>query len=362
MKQVSLNQVILKNPLVMAPMTTQLSFFNGIVTEDEINYYANRSKDVGMVITGASNVQKKGKGWFGELGVYSDAHIEGLSRLASAIKGEGAKAVLQLFHAGRMTSSAVLNGEQPVSASQVKAMRANAEEPRALTNEEIYQVIEDFKHATYRAIQAGFDGIELHGANTYLIQQFYSPHSNRREDQWGGTLDKRFMFIEKLTDAIGKVIKEHASEGFIFGYRFSPEEYEIPGIRMEDTRILIERLSVKPIDYLHLSVNDYQRQSIQKEYQGQSLIEWVHTLTKGKIPLMGVGGVTTKEDVAQVLSHCELVAVGHALLIDPRWGKKIIEGRENDIRTRKDLGNDKELEMTDVPELWEFVQRLRPDK
>lgn len=174
------NGVTLRNPLIMAPMTTQLSFFNGELTQDEITYYTNRSHHIGAIITAAANVQPVGKGWEGELGIFDDKFIPKLSQLASEIKPNGAKAIVQIFHAGRMKSHLTNGGLTPVSASAVAAERENAEIPRALKDEEILQVIEDFKFATKRAIQAGFDGVEIHGANTYLIQQFFSPHSNRR--------------------------------------------------------------------------------------------------------------------------------------------------------------------------------------
>ena len=190
--------VQLKNRLMLSPMTTQLSFFNGVITEDEITYYKQRSKGLGAVITGAANVQDIGKGWPGELSIAHDEMIPRLSELAKAIQGEGAKAIIQIFHGGRMTSRATLSGEQPVSASAVAAKRPDAETPRAMSEEEIVETIQAFGKATRRAIESGFDGIELHGANTYLIQQFFSPHSNRREDQWGGSLENRYRFIEEL--------------------------------------------------------------------------------------------------------------------------------------------------------------------
>lgn len=179
------NGVTLKNRMIMAPMTTKMSFYDGVITEDEKRYYRMRSKDLGAVITAAANVSDEGKGWDGELGVSEDKHIDGLSELASAIQVNGTKAILQLYHGGRMTYSSVLKGKQPVAPSAVKALRPDAEMPRELANGEINQVIEDFKKATVRAIKAGFDGVEIHGANTYLVQQFFSPHSNRRTDYWG---------------------------------------------------------------------------------------------------------------------------------------------------------------------------------
>lgn len=152
----------LKNRIMMAPMTTKMSFYDGVVTTDEINYYALRSGEIGAVITGAANVQNDGKGWEGELSVASDAFIPGLSKLAAAIKKNGTKAILQIFHGGRMTDSSVLRGVQPVAPSAVAAERPNAETPRALADDEILDLIENFKAATRRAIEAGFDGVELH--------------------------------------------------------------------------------------------------------------------------------------------------------------------------------------------------------
>ena len=198
--------VTLPNRLMMAPMTTQLSFYNGVITEDEITYYQERSKGLGAVITGAANVQDIGKGWPGELSIAHDEMIPRLSDLAKAIKENGAKAIVQIFHGGRMTSRATLSGEQTVSASAIPAERPNAETPRALSEDEILETIKAFGEATRRAIEAGFDGVELHGANTYLIQQFFSPHSNRREDQWGGSLENRYRFIDEVVKSVFQAV------------------------------------------------------------------------------------------------------------------------------------------------------------
>ncbi|MFV0559526.1 MAG: NADH-dependent flavin oxidoreductase, partial [Enterococcus sp.] len=219
----------LKNRLMMSPMTTQLSFFDGVITEDEITYYKERAKGTGAIITGAANVQDIGKGWPGELSIAHDEMIPRLSELSKAIQDNGAKAIVQIFHAGRMTSSATLSGEQIVSASEVAALRPDAQTPRALSEGEILETIQAFGEATRRAIEAGFDGVELHGANTYLLQQFFSPHSNRREDQWGGSLENRYRFIDEVIQTVFKAVDTYAKKPFIVGYRFSPEEFETPG-------------------------------------------------------------------------------------------------------------------------------------
>lgn len=118
--------LVLKNRMIMAPMTTQMSFFDGIITNDELEYYHLRAGEVGAVITGAANIQANGKGWEGELGVFDDVHIHNLKKLAEAIHTNGTKAILQIFHAGRMTNSKILRGEHPVSASEIPSLRKDA--------------------------------------------------------------------------------------------------------------------------------------------------------------------------------------------------------------------------------------------
>lgn len=248
--------ITLKNRIVIPPMTTRLSFEDGTVTRDEIRYYQQRAGGVGMFITGTANVNALGKGFEGELSVADDRFIPGLSKLAAAMKTGGTKAILQIFSAGRMSNSKILRGEQPVSASAVASPRAGYETPRALTSAEIEATIHDFGQAVRRAILAGFDGIELHGANTYLIQQFYSPNSNRRTDEWGGDRDKRMRFPLAVVHEAEKVIATIADRPFLLGYRISPEELEQPGITLDDTLALIDALKQTKIDYLHVSQSD----------------------------------------------------------------------------------------------------------
>ena len=324
----------LNNRLMMAPMTTQLSFFNGVITEDEINYYAERSKGLGAVITGAANVQDLGKGWPGELSIAHDEMVPRLSDLATAITEHGAKAIVQIFHGGRMTNRATLSGEQTVSASAVPAERPHAETPRALSEAEIKETIQAFGEATRRAIEAGFDGVELHGANTYLIQQFFSPHSNRRNDQWGGSLENRYRFIDELLKSVFQAVDTYAKKPFIVGYRFSPEEFETPGIRFEETIWLVEQLRETKLDYLHVSLNTYDRIARSDSYNQKSILRYVHETLQGKIPLVGVGNVRNRKDVEAVLADAELVAVGQQLLVDPEWAVKLSENRDAELVTK----------------------------
>lgn len=326
------NGLTLKNRLIMAPMTNKMSFYDGVITENEKHYYRMRSKDLGAVITAAANVSDNGKGWDGELGISDDKHIEGLSELASSIQVNGTKAFVQLYHGGRMTHSSVLKGKQPVAPSAVKAVRPDAELPRELDEEGILQIIKDFKEATIRAIEAGFDGIEIHGANTYLIQQFFSPHSNRRTDYWGGSLEKRFRFINLLVDEITSVIYEKASDDFVVGYRFSPEENETPGIRFDDTLYLVEQLSQKSLDYLHVSLAKWNKISAHVDYQEKPMIDYLNEHIAGRVAFMVVGDIRNGVDADDALTNGDLAAVGRVLLSDPNWATKVLADKEEFIR------------------------------
>lgn len=312
----------------MAPMTTKQSFYNGVVTDEEIKYYADRAKDVGAIITGTAYIQKNGRGWLGELGIDEDNQLPQLTKLADSIKENGAKAILQIFHAGRMTKRSNLEGEQTVSASAVAAERPNAEMPRELTEEEIMEVIHNFGEATKRAIKAGFNGVEIHGANTYLIQQFFSPHSNRREDQWGGSLENRMRFPLMVVDEITKVVKENAMSPFAVGYRISPEEYEEPGIRFSETLQLIDQLADKKLDYLHVSLKKYNQASVSEEYSDKPVLQYVSEKVAGRMPLIGVGGIRSKAEIDGVLEHAEIAAIGQQLIAEPRFIDKVLMDQE----------------------------------
>ncbi|WP_461213597.1 NADH-dependent flavin oxidoreductase [Lacticaseibacillus sp. GG6-2] len=321
--------VTIANRLVMSPMTTQQSFYNGTVTRDEIKYYADRARGLGAIITGAANVQDSGKGWPGELSIANDQMLPELHALATSIQAQGAKAFVQIFHAGRMTNSATLGGVQPVSASAVAAERPGAETPREMTVDEIHETIKAFGDATRRAIEAGFDGVELHGANTYLIQQFFSPHSNRRTDDYGGSRENRYRFIAELLQSVFAAVDTYADHPFVVGYRVSPEEFETPGIRFDDTLWLLAQLRDSRLDYLHLSLNAYDRVARDPKHNAKPMLAYVHDALQNKLPLIGVGGVRTRKDVEAVLEDAEVVAVGQQLLFDPTWATKLLQGADD---------------------------------
>ncbi|MFT4415449.1 NADH-dependent flavin oxidoreductase [Fredinandcohnia humi] len=355
------NGVELKNSIVMAPMTNFSSNPDGSVTDAEVNYYARRSKGVSMVITACTYVTPNGKGFHGEFGADNDDMIPSLKRLAQAIKEQGAKAILQIFHGGRMCPPELVPNGEIVSASDIPAVRGGVSteepdvKPRPLAESEVEEIIHAFGETTRRAIEAGYDGVEIHGANGYLIQQFFSPHSNRREDQYGGSVEKRMTFPLAIVNQVKKVVKEHATSPFIIGYRFSPEEPETPGITMGDTLKLVDTLADQGLDYLHVSLTDFfstPRRGV--EDLNITRIEYLLDTIDNRVPLIGVGSIYSAEDARKAFeTGVPLLALGRELIIDPDWVQKVSEGKEEDIVTEIDKNKQEELVIPDP--LWNAI-------
>jgi 2,4-dienoyl-CoA reductase-like NADH-dependent reductase (Old Yellow Enzyme family) len=348
------NGVNLKNRIIMAPMTNFSSNPDGTVSAAEVEYYARRSNGVSMVITACTYVTPNGKGFHGEFAGERDEMIPSLRKLASAIKEEGAKAVLQIFHGGRECPADLVNGDV-VSASAVKSERSDTSPvPRELSDEEVQSIIKDFGEATRRAIETGYDGVEIHGANGYLIQQFFSPHSNRRDDQWGGSLEKRLSFPLAVVDEVKKVVSEYAKGPFIVGYRFSPEEPETPGITMADTLVLMDVLADKDLDYLHVSQTDIWATPRRGVEDTRSRVEIIQERVGQKVPVIGVGGIYSAEDALKAFkTGVPLISLGRELIIDPDWVEKVASGRENEIETKIDKNAQERLVVPDP--LWQAI-------
>lgn len=232
------NGVELKNRFVLAPLTHISSNDDGTISDVEIPYIEKRSKDVGLAINAASNVNDIGKAFPGQPSVAHDSDIEGLKRLAQAMKKNGAKALVQIHHGGAQALANLTPNGDVVAPSPITLKsfgQQHEHDAREITPKEIEQTIKDFGEATRRVIEAGFDGVEIHGANHYLIHQFVSPYYNRRNDEWSDHM----KFPTAVIDEVLKAKSEYASDDFIVGYRLSPEEAESPGISMEITEQLI---------------------------------------------------------------------------------------------------------------------------
>ncbi|HBT28678.1 MAG TPA: flavocytochrome c, partial [Erwinia persicina] len=280
--------------------------------------------------------------------------IPGLAKIAHAIKTEGSKAILQIYHGGRMVEPELIGGRTPVAPSAIAAPREGATTPQALTAEEVEVMITKFGDAVNRAIKAGFDGVEIHGANTYLIQQFYSPNSNQRDDKWGGSRDNRARFPLEVLEITHKMVERFADSSFIIGYRFSPEEIEVPGIRFDDTLYLLEKLAARGLDYVHFSVGQLLRSSIVDREDPTPLITKylaARSATLARVPVIGVGGVVNKADAEMALeSGYDLVAIGKACIAYPDWADRIIKNDHLEL-----FIDSTQREALNIPEpLWRF--------
>jgi 2,4-dienoyl-CoA reductase-like NADH-dependent reductase (Old Yellow Enzyme family) len=346
----------LDNRIVMAPMTTFSGNPDGTVSDEEVAYYSRRSNGVGMVVTACAYVTLNGKGFQGEFGSDRDNLIPSLRRVASAIKEQGAKAVLQIFHGGRMCPPELVPDGEIVSASAIPAEQGVVSDqvPHALTEAEIQSIIRGFGESTRRAIEAGFDGVELHGANGYLIQQFFSPHSNRREDQYGGSLEKRLSFPIAIVDEVKKVVAKHAKQPFLVGYRFSPEEPETPGITMADTLALVDVLANKELDYLHVSLGEFWSTPRRGVEDSRSRLEIIQERVGESVPVIGVGSIYTADDALKAIqSGVSMIAIGRELIIDPDWVEKVKQGKESEIEIK--LKKDAQSRLVVPDPLWQVI-------
>ncbi|MCP1771591.1 2,4-dienoyl-CoA reductase-like NADH-dependent reductase (Old Yellow Enzyme family) [Neisseria perflava] len=222
----------------------------------------------------------EGKAFVGELGAFAESQLDSLTESANIIKGQGAKAILQLHHGGYQAVDEAIGSLEKIAPSDVPADTSSTGSPtspaRAMTAAEIEATIAAFGRAADLAIRAGFDGVEIHGANGYLLQQFVSGHFNRRSDEWGGSVENRLRFPLAVVDAVTAAKARHGRDDFIIGYRFSPEEPQPEGITMTDTFALIDALKQKPLQYLHVSLWDFYKKVRRGADTARTRLDLIH--------------------------------------------------------------------------------------
>lgn len=317
-----------------SPMLTNSGVNEG-VSEATLDYYAHRSQSAGMVIVEYTNVSLSGgpsRSWpdHEQLAIYDDKFVPGLTKVATALKKDGNKAILQLCHAGREANYAGALG-------RVAGVPSIVEMPwidyplHVLTEEETWEVVRDFGRATKRAIDCGFDGVEIHGANHYLIQQFFSTFSNIRDDYWGGSLEKRMNFALEVAKEVFRVVKEYAPEDFIVGYRISPDEIHGSniGYTWRESQQLIKKLTeTYDFDYLHISLLQY---DAKPEDNDKTYCEIAREVLPEETKLLVAGGINTYEKMLDALNYVDVLAMGRATLIDPEIGYKLMNGKQDEI-------------------------------
>ena len=294
-----------RNRFMLSPLTNCQSHDDGRLSSDEFNWLTMRAKGgFGITMTCASHVQAQGRGFPGQLGIFSDLHVGGLSRLAAAIRSEGSLAMVQLHHAG-MRSPPALIGTQPVCPSDHAETGA-----RALTLAEVEQLTEDFVAAAIRAERAGFDGVEVHGAHGYVLCQFLSAEINQRTDRYGGSLDDRARILFDIVSGI----RARCRKDFIVGVRLSPERF---GVKLAEIRVVAQRLMREGmIDLLDMSLWDVSREPLEEEFRGRSLLSYFTDLDRGRVRLGAAGKIMSGADAAHCLdAGADVVVVGRGAIL-----------------------------------------------
>ncbi|GAK30568.1 possible NADPH dehydrogenase [Weissella oryzae SG25] len=320
-----------KNHIIMPPTTLRSSFATGEVTEAELRYYQLRSAGPGMVITEMAYVSAPAQSYTGQIGADSDDKIPGLKRLAQTIQNQGALAILQLSFGGRIADPAAVPHEDVLGPSNLVSHQAGMAVPRAMTENEILDSILAFGQATRRAYEAGFDGVEIHGANMYLLQQFFSAHANDRDDEWGGDENARMRYGLAVLDEVIKIRNQYADTDFIIGYRQSPEESTPVGIRHPAALRMAQEIIKRPIAYFHLSLKDaFQSPFMDREDSEPLYAKYLHLL--GDIPLIVAGLLRTPAQVEQlVTAGVAGAALGRELIVEPNWVQKVVTADEKGL-------------------------------
>ena len=352
------NSVEVPNHLAIAPLTLFSSNPDGTINDQEREYLKQRATNIGLYILGAQVVSQEGITAMNFPGTFCDKDIPSIKERAEIIKSQGALAINQIHHGGALALKQY-SGMTPVVPSKDIAekeakLRGDNTEMHELTDSEIKEIIEKFAHATELSIKAGYDGVEIHGANNYLIQQFYSPHTNKRTDNWGGSDEKRMNFALKIVDACCKIREKYNKPEFIIGYRLSPEEPYEDGITMTETLKLIRALVQKNIQYIHISQKDYFKKARRGEGKGIERLKLIHDITKNKVALIGVGGLKSEKNIYDALNtgFSEFIAVGMASILNPDFAILLKEGKGDKINLELDPNRP---ELYKIPKhLWEM--------
>lgn len=307
--------LVMKNKFMLAPLTNTQSLDDGRLSDDEYKWLTLRAKgQFGLVMTCASHVQACGKGFPGQLGIFSDKHMEGHKKLSEKIKSYGSLAVVQLHHAG-MRSPAEVIQQTPVGPSSNEEYGA-----RELSLDEIKALKNDFVNAALRAQRSGYDGVEVHGAHGYVIAQFLSPTLNKRTDSYGGSLENRARLLFEIVNEIRAVCGEH----FLLGVRLSPERF---GLKLMEMKQLCERfIHENKIDFLDVSLWDMYKLPEEKEYQTQALLRYFTELDRKNVRLTVAGKIRTGEDVNNALdAGIDFVTIGRSAILHHDFPEKVME-------------------------------------
>ena len=317
------------NRLMLAPLTNTQSHPDGRCSQEEHDWLVMRAVGgFGSTMTAAAHVQAVGQGFPGQIGIFSEDHLEGLAELAAGINAAGSVSIAQLHHAGNR-APATLVGTTPVCPSEDPESGS-----RALTGDEVEAAVDSFVAAAVRAEQAGFHGVELHGAHGYLICEFLSPELNRRDDRWGGSLENRSRFlIEILTE-----IRRRCGEDFIVGVRLSPERFDM---RLDEiTELAAELMAGELIEFLDLSLWDCFKTPIDRPGEAKLLIEHFTELPRGRVRLGVAGKLRTPAETRRAIElGADIALLGRGAIIHHDY-PKLVEADPDFVPVQQPVSRD----------------------
>lgn len=307
--------ITMKNRFMLAPLTNGQSYEDGKLSDDELKWLTMRAEGgFGLVMTCASHVQQVGKGFSGQLGIFSDYLIEGHIKLTTSIKEKGSIAVIQLHHAGMRTPAKLIKGK-PVCPSDNEETNA-----RGLTLEEIKELRNDFIKAASRAKKSGYHGVEVHGAHGYILTQFLSSAINKRKDEYGGSLLNRSRLLFEIVNGI----RATCGPGFLIGVRLSPERF---GMDISEIKWVCEQLIDRGnIDFLDISLWDVFKLPNEKKYQNSTLLAHFSALDFKNVKWTVAGKIYNAADVQKVLdTGVDFVSIGTSGILHHNFPKLVME-------------------------------------
>jgi NADPH2 dehydrogenase len=307
--------ITLRNRIVMPPMQSGRASLKGEVTSRVINFYSRRSAWLGLPIVEHAYVSASGKIGPKQLGIYDDSLISGLEKLASAIHSVGAPAIVQISHAGGVANKKII-GTTPAGPSATG-------KTRMLEKSELPLIAEEYALAAERAVKSGFDGVELHGAHGYLLNQFFTPLLNKRDDEFGGSLENRMRFPLLVVEKVKRCLS-----GKVLLYRVGSDDLAPMGTKIEDAVEFALKLEASGVDILDVSGGMCGSEPKQlRQIQGYFVPQAQQIKKVVKVPVIGVGGIVEAEFADKLVREgcVDLVAVGRALWHDAEWAEKAVE-------------------------------------
>ena len=327
---------VLTNRFAMAPMVVEGSSYQGTPGTEDLTYFKRRNKTAGLLITGAAAVGPFGNAFGNGLSILDDSQIPAWKDLAQTMKDGGNTAVLQIFHPGRQAKYSYADQGKVVGPSDANFDFLDYP-VTGLSSQEVQDYVHYFGQAARRAVEAGFDGVEIHGANHYLIHQFFSKSSNFRQDDWGGSLEKRAHFALAVAQEVKDQVKKAGKSDFIIGYRFSPEEVhdDQVGYDLEESLYLVDKLADLGLDYIHTSQFGplaFKKKAEVGKYKGQVINSLVKERLAGRALLVGAGDISDPDKALEASQYLDLLAMGASAILKPDLVQTIKAGRDQDYK------------------------------